>query len=75
VSDQIVLKSLTVIGGAGFTPASMRVAVDLLVTGRVDRSVLVGDVVTLDTLGEGLDLLARRIEGRDSVHVSLRLTA
>jgi hypothetical protein len=53
----------------------MRVAVDLLVTGRVDRSVLVGDVVTLDTLGEGLDLLARRIEGRDSVHVSLRLTA
>jgi threonine dehydrogenase-like Zn-dependent dehydrogenase len=75
VSDQIVLKSLTVVGGAGFTPASMRVAVDLLVTGRVDRSVLVGDVVTLDTLGEGLDLLARRIEGRDSVHVSLRLTA
>jgi threonine dehydrogenase-like Zn-dependent dehydrogenase len=71
VSDQIVLKSLTVIGGAGFTPASMRIAVDLLVSGRVDRSVLVGDVVTLDTLGEGLDLLARRVEGRDSVHVSL----
>ncbi len=75
VSDQIVLKSLTVVGGAGFTPSSMRVAVELLVTGRVDRSVLVGDVVTLDTLGEGLDLLARRIEGRDSVHVSLALTA
>jgi threonine dehydrogenase-like Zn-dependent dehydrogenase len=75
VSDMIVLKSLTIVGGAGFTPPSMRVAVDLLTSGRVDRSVLVGDVVTLDTLGEGLDLLARRIEGRDSVHVSLRLSS
>jgi threonine dehydrogenase-like Zn-dependent dehydrogenase len=74
VSDMIVLKSLTVVGGAGFTPPSMRTAVELLVSGRVDRSVLVGDVVTLDTLGEGLDLLARRIEGRDSVHVSLAMT-
>jgi len=73
VSDMIVLKSLTVMGGAGFTPASMRIAVDLLVSGRVDRSVMVGDVVTLDTLQEGLDLLARRVEGRDSLHVTLKM--
>jgi threonine dehydrogenase-like Zn-dependent dehydrogenase len=73
ITDLIVLKSLTVFGGAGFTPASMQAAVDLLVSGRVDRSVMVGDVVTLDNLGEGLDLLARRIDGRDSVHVSLKM--
>jgi hypothetical protein len=53
----------------------MRTAVDLLVSDRFDRRALVGDVVTLDTLGEGLDLLARRIDGRDTVHVSLSLTA
>jgi hypothetical protein len=33
--------------------------------------VLVGDVVTLDTLDEGIALLARSLPGRDSVHVSL----
>jgi threonine dehydrogenase-like Zn-dependent dehydrogenase len=74
ITDLIVLKSLTVVGGAGFTPASMRAAVALLVSDRVDRSVLVGDVVTLDRLGEGLALLGREIEGRDSVHVSLAMT-
>lgn len=73
LTDLIVLKSLTVVGGAGFTPASMRIAVDLLVSGRVDRSVMLGDVVTLDNLDEGMNLLARKIEGRDSVHVSLKM--
>lgn len=75
ITDLIVLKSLTVTGGAGFTPASIRAAVALLTSDRVDRSVLVGDVVTLDTLGEGLALLGREIPGRDSVHVSLRLAS
>ena len=74
MTDLIVLKSLTMVGGAGFTPASMRTAVDLLVSGRVDRSVMVGDVVTLDTLTEGIDLLKRTIAGRDSVHVSLKMS-
>ena len=73
ITDLIVLKSLTLTGGAGFTPASMRAAVELLVSGRVDRSVMVGDVVTLDTLDEGLALLGRKIPGRDSVHVSLSM--
>ena len=73
ITDLIVLKSLTVVGGAGFTPTSMRSAVALLVSDRVDRSVLVGDVVTLDRLGEGLALLGREVEGRDSVHVTLSL--
>lgn len=71
LTDLIVLRQLTLVGGAGFTPASMRVAVDLVASGRFDRSVLVGDVVTLDTLDEGIALLARSLPGRDSVHVSL----
>lgn len=75
VTDLIVVKSLTIVGGAGFTPGSMRTAVDLLVSGRVDRTVMVGDVVTLDHLDEGLALLARQVEGRDSVHVSLQMSA
>ncbi len=71
LTDLIVLRQLTLVGGAGFTPASMRVAVDLVASNGFDRSVLVGDVVTLDTLDEGLELLARSLPGRDSVHVSL----
>jgi threonine dehydrogenase-like Zn-dependent dehydrogenase len=71
ITDLIVLRKLTVVGGAGFTPGSMRSAVDLLARGAFDRSALVGDVVSLDSLDEGMALLARAIEGRDSVHVSL----
>jgi threonine dehydrogenase-like Zn-dependent dehydrogenase len=73
ISDLIVLKSLTVVGGAGFTPSSMRAAVELLVSDRVDRSVMLGDMVTLDNLDEVMNLLARKIDGRDSVHVSLKM--
>jgi len=50
ISDLVVFKQLTIAGGAGFTPSSMRSAVDLLTSDRVDRSVMVGDVVTLDDL-------------------------
>jgi threonine dehydrogenase-like Zn-dependent dehydrogenase len=70
ITDLIVLRSLTIVGGAGFTPASMRIAVELLAKDRFDRSVLVGDTVTLETLDEGMALLARTAD-RDSVHVSL----
>jgi len=72
ITDLIVLRQLTLVGGAGYTPASMRTAVDLLVSDRFDRRALVGDVVTLDTLDEGMALLARSAPGRDSVHVSLK---
>jgi threonine dehydrogenase-like Zn-dependent dehydrogenase len=71
ISDLIVFRQLALVGGAGYTPASMRVAVDLLVREQFDRSALVGDTVTLDTLDDGLALLARSVPGRDSVHVSL----
>ena len=74
ISDLLVFKQLTVVGGAGYTPASMRAAVQLLTSDRVDRSILVGDVLDLDRIDEGLALLARSIPGRDSVHVSLSLS-
>jgi len=74
ISDLVVFKQLTIAGGAGFTPSSMRAAVDLLTSDRVDRAVMVGDVVTLDDIDRGLALLARSVPDRDSVHVSLRLS-
>jgi len=70
ITDLIVLRSITLTGGAGFTPTSMRIAVDLLSKGVFDRSILAGDTVTLDTLDQGLAFLARTAD-RDSVHVSL----
>lgn len=72
ISDLVVFRQLTLVGGAGYTPASMTAAVDLWTSARADRSVLVGDVVTLDTLDEGMALLGRHLPGRDSVHVSLK---
>jgi len=71
ITDLVVFRQLTLVGGAGFTPGSMAVAVELLAAGRFDRAALVGDTVTLDNLDEGIGLLARAIPGRDSVHVSL----
>lgn len=73
VSDLVVFKQLTLVGGAVFTPASMRAAVDLLTSERVNREVLVGDVVTLDTIDRSLALLARGVPDHDAVHVSLRM--
>ena len=40
---------------------------------RIDRSVMVGDVVTLDDLDRGLALLTRAVPDYDTVHVSLRM--
>ncbi|MFA5884908.1 MAG: alcohol dehydrogenase catalytic domain-containing protein [Acidimicrobiia bacterium] len=73
ISDLVVFKQLTLVGGAGYTPGSMAAAVELLASDRVDRSVLVGDVVTLDDLDRGLALLARAVPDHDAVHVSLRM--
>jgi threonine dehydrogenase-like Zn-dependent dehydrogenase len=74
ISDLVVFKQLTIVGGAGYTPTSMRSAVDLLTSDRVDRSVMVGEVVTLDDLDRGLALLTRSVPDYDTVHVSLRMS-
>jgi threonine dehydrogenase-like Zn-dependent dehydrogenase len=74
VSDTVVLKGLTVRGGAGYTPASMAKAVDLLTTGVVDAGHLRGEVFTMDEVDDALALLARTVPGRDAVRVTLAHT-
>ena len=72
ISDDIVNRSLRIIGGTAFTPASLREAVGLLNDGSVDTRPLRGAVLDLDHLDEAMDLLLRNDPSRDAVRVSLR---
>ena len=72
VSDWIVMKALTVVGGSGYTVESMRRAVEMLEGGEVKSEVVVGEVFGLDGIDEAMALLARSVPGRDAVRVSLR---
>ncbi len=71
VTDKIVVSALRVLGGSGFTPASMEKAVQLIENDAVDTAAMRGDTFTLDTLDEALDALGRRNPARDTVRVSL----
>ncbi len=71
VTDYIVLKGLTVVGGAGSTPSSMRRAAALLNGGKIPTQQLLGEVLTLDQLDEAMALLQRKAD-RDAIRVSLR---
>jgi threonine dehydrogenase-like Zn-dependent dehydrogenase len=70
-SDLIVLKGLTLTGGPGSTPASMRTAGELLREKRLPTRALRGEVLTLDEIDEAMALVARTGD-RDVVRVSLR---
>lgn len=72
ITDLLVVKGLQVYGGAGFTPESMAKAVDLITGGDVKADLVVGEVVTLDRLDEGIALLTRSDPSRDAVRVTLR---
>jgi threonine dehydrogenase-like Zn-dependent dehydrogenase len=72
VSDHIVLKSLQLYGGAGFTPQSMAAAVALIQSGAVRTDVVAGEVFDLDRIDEAMALLTRTAPGRDAVRVGLR---
>jgi threonine dehydrogenase-like Zn-dependent dehydrogenase len=72
VTDWIVMKSLRVSGGSGFTPASMAKAVEMLESGQVKSELVVGDVFDLSGIEEAMGLLARTIPDRDAVRVGLR---
>lgn len=74
VSDQIVNRSLRVLGGTAFTPASLAEAVRALDERRVDTTPLRGAVLDIDHIEDALDLLLRRDPARDAVRVSLRHT-
>jgi threonine dehydrogenase-like Zn-dependent dehydrogenase len=74
VTDHIVLKSLQLHGGAGFTPASMAAAVALIESGSVRTDVVAGEVFDLDGIDDAMALLTRTVPGRDAVRVGLKHT-
>jgi len=74
VTDHIVLKSLQLFGGAGFTPASMAAAVALIESGAVRTDVVAGEVFDLDHIDDAMALLTRSLPGRDAVRVGLKHT-
>jgi threonine dehydrogenase-like Zn-dependent dehydrogenase len=71
VTDHIVLKSLQLFGGAGFTPESMAAAVALIESGDVRADVVAGEVFDID---DAMALLTRSVPGRDAVRVGLKHT-
>lgn len=72
VSDMIVLKSLTIVGGSGFTPTSMARAVEMLENDAVRSDLVLGEVFSLDGIEEAMGLLARTDPSRDAVRVGIR---
>jgi threonine dehydrogenase-like Zn-dependent dehydrogenase len=73
ISDLIVLKGLTIAGGPGSSPSSMRAAGEMLREHRLPTAALLGEVLTLDDLDEAMALLTRA-DGRDAIRVSIRHT-
>ena len=71
VSDHIVVKSLRVLGGSGSSPATMDKAGEVLNSGTFPTAALAGENYTLDQLDEAMQMLERRIPGRDAVRVGL----
>ena len=71
LTDLITLKNITVQGCAGSTPGSMEQALRLLADRPTIARTMAGTHVTLDEVEHGIALLERRVEGTDSVHVSL----
>lgn len=71
ISDLIVLKGLTVSGGSGSTPSSMREAVAILNSGEFPTEPLLGEVFDLDQIDQAMALLQRTAD-HDAVRVGLR---
>ena len=71
VSDLIVFKALTVTGGPGSTPQSMRAAGRMLREKELPTGALLGEVLGLGDIDEAMALLTRA-EGRDAVRVSIK---
>ena len=71
ISDLIVLKGLTVQGGSGSTPSSMREAVAILNTGEFPTGPLLGEVYGIDQIDEAMAMLQRTAD-HDAVRVGLR---
>lgn len=71
ISDHIVFKSLRLLAGSGSTPAAMDRAGEVLNSGTFPTAELVGESYTLDRLDEAVQMLERKVVGRDAVRVGL----
>lgn len=71
ISDLIVLKGLTVSGGSGSTPTSMKEAVAILNSGEFPTEPLLGEVFGIDQIDQAMALLQRTAD-HDAVRVGLR---
>jgi threonine dehydrogenase-like Zn-dependent dehydrogenase len=58
---------------AGAEGDHVKTAVDLIWSGRIPTPELIGEVFSLDQVGEALDLLDRKTPGRDAIRVQLAL--
>jgi threonine dehydrogenase-like Zn-dependent dehydrogenase len=72
ISDWVPLRGITITPGLPGDHATR--AAELLAAGQVPTVDLLGDVFTIDTVGEAFDLLDRKIPGRDAIRVSLNLS-
>jgi len=71
ISDHIVFKSLQILAGSGSTPATMDRAGEVLNSGTFPTRELLGETYSLDQLDEAMQMLERKIDGRDAVRVGL----
>ena len=71
ISDLIPMRQLHL--HAGFPGDRVKTSVELIRQGQVPTAALLGEVVTVDGLGDALRLLARQLPGRDAIRLSLRM--
>ena len=71
ISDWIPMRRIHILGGTDGD--HIQTAVDLLWAGQVPTRDLLGEVFELEQVGEALDILERKIPGRDAVRVSMSL--
>jgi threonine dehydrogenase-like Zn-dependent dehydrogenase len=71
ISDWIPMRRIHIL--AGSDGDHVQTAVDLLWAGRVPTTDLIGEVFSLEQVGEALDILDRKTPGRDAIRVGLSL--
>ena len=72
---EAVCCALLVATGCGGTEGDhIQTSVDLIWSGQVPMADLVGDVFPLEEVGQALDLLDRKVPGRDAIRVGLKLS-
>ena len=72
ISDWIPMRRIHI--NAGTDGDNVARAVELLWSGTVPTADLVGEVFGIDTVGEALALLDRKLPGRDAIRVGLQLS-